>query len=356
MFGESGQISFDELQLATRNHGMPLEALRYERTPIGLHYLLTHYDIPDVDPQAWHLDVGGSVTTPMQLTLDDVTSRHTFTETLTMECAGNGRALMQPRPLSQPWLQEAVGTAEWTGISLAALLEEAGVGADAVDVVFAGLDRGIDGGIEQVYERSLSVDEARRSDALLAYEMNGAPLLPQHGAPLRLVVPGWYGMTNVKWLSRITLLDRPFTGYQQVHAYVFRAHTDDVGTRMSRILPKALMIPPGVPDFYTRQRLLPIGRCRLMGRAWSGWGAITGVQVSVDGGSNWNEADVDPPRLGKRAWQSWSFDWEATEPADHILCCRARDEAGNDQAQFPTWNTGGYANPAPHRVPVRVTA
>ena len=125
-----------------------------------------------------------------------------------MECAGNGRALLPgPRPVSQPWLAEAVGTAAWRGTPLAPLLDEAGTLDGAREVVFTGLDRGYEGGEEQVFERSLPLEEALRDDVLLAYEMNGAPLLPQHGFPLRLVVPGWYGMTHVKWLTRITVVD-----------------------------------------------------------------------------------------------------------------------------------------------------
>ena len=354
MFDQAPQIPLHELQLATRNHGMPLEVLRHPRTPVGLHYLLIHYDIPDVDPADWLLHVDGCVSTPLHLAIDDIKTRQRFSETVTMECAGNGRALMQPRPPSQPWLNEAVGTAEWTGIRLASLLDDAGVDPTSVDVVFTGLDRGIDGGVEQAYQRSLSIIEARRPEILLAYEMNGSPLLPQHGAPLRLVYPGWYGMTNVKWLSHISVLDQPFTGYQQTHSYVFRTTADEAGTPLSRMMPRALMVPPGIPDFYTRRRTLPIGPCRLQGRAWSGWGPISGVEVSVDGGSTWDEATVDGPQLGHWAWQGWTYDWKPTGTADHILCCRARDASGNDQAHFPTWNVGGYANPAPQRVYVTV--
>ena len=137
-----------------------------------------------------------------------------------MECAGNGRALLAPRPISQPWLTEAVGTAEWTGIPLRALLDEAGIDDGAVEVVFTGLDRGVEGGVEQLYERSLTLADAQHEDVLLAYACNGVPLPPQHGFPLRLVVPGWYGMTSVKWLQRITVVDEPFTGYQMVTGYL----------------------------------------------------------------------------------------------------------------------------------------
>ena len=136
-----------------------------------------------------------------------------------MECAGNGRAKFTPRPVSQPWLDEAIGTGRWRGVRLRDVLERAAPGEHAVEVLFTGLDRGIEGGEEQEFQRSLPVALAHDEDVLLAYDLNGEPLPPQHGSPLRLLVPGWYGMTNVKWLARITLIDKPFTGYQQARGY-----------------------------------------------------------------------------------------------------------------------------------------
>ena len=250
---------------------MPLEALRYPVTPVGLHYLLTHYDIPAADPASFELAVGGRVARPLTLTLDDLRARPAVELEVTMECAGNGRAMLSPRPVSQPWLNEAVGTAAWRGTPLAPLVAEAGPLDDAVELVFTGLDRGLEAGEAQDFERSLPIEEALREDVLLAYEMNGAPLNPQHGFPLRLVVPGWYGMASVKWLTRITLVDRPFEGHQQAEAYRFRRDEDDKGTPLSRILPRALMVPPGLPEFPTRERMLAAGPCPLEGRAWSGW-------------------------------------------------------------------------------------
>src|SRR5215217_5678530 len=208
-------ITQTELRLAARNHALPREALRYPITPAGLHYLLIHYDIPAVDPDGFVLEVGGAVERPLSLSLDALRARERVAMPITFECAGNGRALLEPRPLSQPWLAEAVGTAEWTGVPLAALVEEAGLHDDAVEILFTGLDRGIEGGIEQSYQRSLPIAEAVSPDALLAYAMGGAPLPPQHGFPLRLVIAGWYGMAQVKWLSEITALTEPFDGFQQ---------------------------------------------------------------------------------------------------------------------------------------------
>jgi sulfane dehydrogenase subunit SoxC len=343
-------ISLEELQLAARNHGMPLEALQHELTPVGLHYLLVHYDIPVVDAATWRLTVGGRVERPLELSLDDLWARPRLSRAVTMECAGNGRARLEPRPISQPWLAEAIGTAEWTGVSLAGLLAETGVLDDAVDVVFTGLDRGVEGGQEQVYERSLAMDDALRDDVLLAYEMGGAPLVPQHGFPLRLVVPGWYGMTSVKWLDRITVTAEPFAGYQQATAYRFRQDPDEPGTPVTRMEPRSLMVPPGIPDFMSRRRFVKPEPVRLQGRAWSGWGPVARVDVSVDG--VWREAALGEPP-GPAAWAPWSFEWDA-RPGEYELCVRAVDVTGRGQPDEPPWNVGGYANNAVQRVAVTV--
>jgi sulfane dehydrogenase subunit SoxC len=348
-----GSISLDELRLAARNHGMPLEALRYDVTPAGLHYLLIHYDIPSVDEARWRLEIGGAVGEPRRLDLAEIRSRPPATAAVTLECAGNGRALLEPRAVSQPWLVEAVGTAEWTGTPLAPLLAEAGVVADAVDVVFGALDRGIEGGVEQTYERSLPVAEAMRQEVLLAYEMNGRPLPPQHGYPLRLVVPGWYGMAHVKWLDRITVRREPFTGYQNARGYRWRVDEDEVGEPLTRIAPRALMIPPGIPEFMTRSRLVDAGEVQLRGRAWSGTGSVERVEVSHDAGETWSEAELGEPPATPFAWRSWSARWDA-RPGDQVLCCRATDSSGATQPLEPRWNAGGYANNAVQRVPVTV--
>jgi DMSO/TMAO reductase YedYZ molybdopterin-dependent catalytic subunit len=272
---------------------------------------------------------------------------------VTMECAGNGRARLEPRPVSQPWLLEAVGTARWGGTPLRPLLEEAGVGEGAVEVLFTGLDRGIDGGIEQAYQRSLSLEDALRDEVLLAYEMNGEPLPPQHGFPLRLVVPGWYGMTSVKWLSEIELIDDPFTGYQQAQSYRIRQSEDEDGTPVDRIVPRSLFVPPGIPEFLSRDRIAEPGEHVIDGRAWSGFAPIASVEFSTDGGSTWAPAELEPQEE-RWAWFGWRFRWQA-EPGEHVLCSRARDEAGNEQPFDPPWNLGGYSNNAVQRMRVRVS-
>ncbi len=350
---EGTEITLDELRLAARNHAMPLEALRWPVTPVGLHYLLIHYDVPLVDPKRWALEVGGAVETPLVLELDDLRARDAVELTATMECAGNGRALLEPRPISQPWLTEAVGTARWRGVRLADLLDEAAPRDIGVDVVFAGLDRGVEGDVEQRYERSLPLAEARESGAVLAYEMNGAPLPPQHGFPLRLVVPGWYGMTNVKWVSTITVVTEPFAGYQVASGYRFRQSEDEEGRPVTRMRPRSLMVPPGIPEFETRARILDVGRVLLQGRAWSGRAPIERVEVSTDGGSSWADAALTRDLEGPWAWCGWSFPWDAGA-GEHVLCARATDETGDTQPLEPEWNLGGYENNAVQRVRVLV--
>jgi sulfane dehydrogenase subunit SoxC len=347
-------IGLDELALATRNHGLPLEALRYDVTPPGLHYVLTHFDIPAVDPASWRLEIGGAVDRPVSLALDDLMRRPQVTSRVLLECAGNGRARFEPRPISQPWLLEAVGSAEWTGTPLAPLLEEAGIDTAAVDVVFTGADHGVERGVEQDYARGLPLAEALRPETLLVWAMNETPLPPQHGAPLRLLIPGWYGMAHVKWLTRIDVLTEPFTGYQNVTAYRLKVDAGEPGEPVTRIRPRALLAPPGWPDFMTRERFVRAGQVVLSGRAWSGRAPVTRVEVSTDGGRSWDDAELaaaDPAHPW--SWRGWTFTWDA-HPGTVELVVRATDADGTGQPVEPEWNRQGMANNLVQRVPVTV--
>ncbi|MFE5657153.1 sulfite oxidase [Streptomyces sp. NPDC056517] len=354
--GPDEGLSLQELALAARNHGLPLEALRYDVTPPGLHYVLVHYDIPDTAADGWRLTVGGRVLRTLDLDVDELRSRPSVTRRVTLECAGNGRARLSPRPVSQPWLVEAVGTADWTGVPLAALLAEAGVAEEAVEAVFTGADHGVERGVEQDYRRSLPLTTAADPDrdVLVAYAMNGAPLPPQHGSPLRLVVPGWYGMAQVKWLHDITLTDTPYTGFQQAVAYRVRQAPEEPGAPVTLIAPRALMVPPGFPDFMSRTRVVRPGPVPLTGRAWSGHGPITRVEVSEDGGAAWTEAELVPDPAHPWAWSAWRTTWTATPGLRH-LTVRATDAGGNVQPVVEPWNRGGFANNLVQRVEVLCT-
>jgi sulfane dehydrogenase subunit SoxC len=343
----------EELDLALRNHALPLEGLRYDVTPTGLHYTLVHYDIPPANPASWRLTLDGAARSPRTFTLAALQRRPVRTLRVTLECAGDGRALLVPRPISQPWLSGAVGTAEWTGTPLRPLLQEAGLDADVVEVLFTGLDRGIEGGVEQDYQRSLPLAEAMHEDALLAWAMNGRALEPQHGFPLRLIIPGWYGMAHVKWLRRITALSEPFTGYQNAVAYRYSQDRGETGEPVTLMRVRALLLPPGIPDFLTRMRLLERGPVSLSGRAWSGRAPITRVEVSTDGGICWADAELEPAEH-PHAWQAWRYTWDASTPGVYELLCRATDAAGAVQPVAQAWTARGMGNNMAQRVRVQV--
>jgi len=342
----------EEVALALRNRGMPLEGLRYPITPTGMHYLLVHFDVPYVDANEWRLEVAGLVDNPVKLTLEDLRSRPLVKAPVTMECAGNGRALLEPRPVSQPWHLEAIGTAEWTGTPLRDLLLEAGVNEEASEILFTGLDRGVQGDEVQDYQRSLTVDEAMREEVLLVYEMNGRPLEPQHGYPLRLVVPGWYGMTSVKWLARIEAIRGPFEGYQMIGSYRYSKNADDQGEPVTLQRVRSLMVPPGMPDFVTRVRLVDAGQVDMTGRAWAGRLEVLSVEVSTNGGDSWSEADLEEP-VGRFAWRGWHYTWQA-RPGRYTLCVRAGDGEGNVQPFEQPWTYLGMGNNMVQRVDVIV--
>jgi DMSO/TMAO reductase YedYZ molybdopterin-dependent catalytic subunit len=343
-----GRYTAEEVGLAARNHGMPLEALRYDVTPAGLHYLLIHFDIPpEIDGR---LRIAGRVDRPFEIGLEELRRLPSLTVRVTLECAGNGRAQISPRYPSVPWVEEGVSTAEWTGVPLRALLERAGLRPEARDVVFRGADRGLDRGVEHDFARSLSPGDAMCEEVLLAYAMNGAPLPPQHGAPLRLVVPRWYGMASVKWLREIEVIDRPFEGLQQASSYHFRSAPGEKGEPCRLMRVNSLMVPPGIPDFYGRRRTVAPGVQHIMGRAWSGAAAIAGVEFADNGA--WRQAVVEP-QPGPHAWQAWRLAWEA-QPGEHELACRATDALGNCQPLQPPWDLSGFGNNAVQRIRVTV--
>jgi DMSO/TMAO reductase YedYZ molybdopterin-dependent catalytic subunit len=346
-----GLFDAHEVALANRNCGILLEALRYDITPAGLHYLLNHFDVPYVADDTWTVDIAGRVACQTSVALAAIKRLPARTLAVTLECAGNGRAVMHPRYQSMPWFYEAVGTAEWTGTPLRNVLAAAGLADDVIEIAVIGADRGFDRGHEHVFGRSLPRDLACSDDVLLVWAMNGQPLLPQHGYPLRLIVPGWFGMASVKWVNRIEALANPYDGYQQVKAYKYRVVDGGPETPVTHMRVKSLLVPPGIPDWYSRTRLVDAGPTPLFGRAWSGRGVpIVRVEVGLNGG--WSDARLEPAR-GKYAWHGWRLLWNA-EPGRHELACRATDADGATQPLEGSWDVGGFGNNGVHRVSVTV--
>jgi len=363
-------FSLTEVQLANRNSGIHLEVLKHDVTPVGMHYLLSHFDIPYVSSSDdWLLSVGGLVDSPQQLGLKRLSEMPQLKQTVTLECAGNGRALMEPRWRSMPWSSEAVGTASWTGTSLRHVLELAGINSNATTVVFSGADKGVDNGSVHRFERALDIDDALSDEVMLAWQINDQPLPPQHGFPLRLVVPGWYGMASVKWLDSISVTDQPFTGYQQVKTYNFRQTADDPGRPVTTMRVRSLMIPPGIPDFFTRRRLMQRGVAVLEGRAWSGAGAaVSKVEIAVERLADEAEANIRSDQLSAAlvwedaslrntsepySWCGWQLKHDF-KPGHYRLRCRATDASGNIQPLEAPWDNAGFGNNAVHIVDVWV--
>lgn len=309
-------------------------------TPTPRYYVRSHFAVP-----AWsgRLAVSGAVRRPREYTLAEIEALPVRSELVTLECAGNGRSFVEPPCPGEQWGLGAVSTAEWTGVPLADLLARAEPEASAAEVLFAGADRGTpkDVGREIAFERSLPIGEARTAGALVAYAMNGERLAPDHGAPLRLVVPGRYGMASVKWLAEIRVVAEPFRGFFQADRYVID------GRALDPIAPRAVIVAP------RDGARLATGPTRIRGYAWSGAAPVTRVELSIDGGTSWAAVELAPDR-GDRAWRQWQLAWTPASAGEATLLARATDEAGRQQPLTAVRNTLGYANNAARPVRVRV--
>ncbi|MEW5926801.1 MAG: sulfite oxidase [Gemmatimonadota bacterium] len=331
------------------NQEAPLGSLGSPLTPTASFYRRSHFPVPRLDAAAWRLRVAGEVERPLELRRSDLEAMPRRTLAVTLECAGNGRNLMAPVPDGTPWGLGAVSTAEFTGVRLRDVLEAAGPAPAAAEALFEGADRGCVGaGREVAFARSLPLAAALDGDALLAWEMNGEPLAPEHGSPLRLVVPRWYGMASVKWLVEVRLLAEPFRGHFQAEHYVYvgEAGTPD-GTPVTRARVRSLLAAP------TDGAALPPGPVELRGAAWSGDAPVARVEVSTDGGATWTDAGLEPAPSPYAA-APWRLAWLPPGPGEYLLMARATDAAGNTQPLAPVSNELGYGNNCVQRVRVVV--
>jgi DMSO/TMAO reductase YedYZ molybdopterin-dependent catalytic subunit len=351
---EACQAAIDQGLLVHRAHPLncetPIPALvGGVAMPNARFYVRNHFQIPALDASAWRLDVGGLVERPLKLGLRDITAMPSRTLTVTLECAGNGRRWLDPPVEGEQWRLGAVSTAEWTGVPLAQVLDRAGIKPAARELVFRGADGGAVGGHGVIaFERSLTLEAAREGEALLAHGMNGEPLPVRHGYPLRLIVPGWYGVASVKWLTRIEAVPAAFDGYFQADRYWYETHREGTTVREPASLQRvrALIAEPGSGDEVAR------GDVAIRGVAWSGAGPIARVDVSVDGGP-WQPARQVGGRR-RHSWQWWEFLTRLDRPGPVSFRARATDLAGRTQPETPEWNRYGYGNNATQQVSVVV--
>ena len=336
-------------QAEALNCETPPGDLGEDLTPTVRFYRRSHFPIPVLDPAAWRLGVGGMVHRPLSLSLPELIRLPAETLAVTLECAGNGRALQRPPAPGVQWGPGAVGTAEWTGPRLADVLARAGIRPGACEVIFGGADQGqaADGSPRSIrFERSLPVRDALESGALLAYAMNGQPLPVRHGYPLRLVVPGWYAVASVKWLTDIRVVAEPFDGFFQAVHYVYDWDRGGHGTPepVREMQVRALITRP------CAGQELPAGGVIVRGVAWSGAAPVARVEVSVAGGP-WRKARL----IGAPAahgWQQWEFLASGLGPGEVTVRARATDLAGRIQPDRPEWNRLGYGTNFIHEVRV----
>jgi DMSO/TMAO reductase YedYZ molybdopterin-dependent catalytic subunit len=297
-------------------------------TPAEERFLRCHFAIPQLG--ASHaIRISGAVATPRVLALPQMLRMPAVTETVVTECAGNGRASIHPRVSGEQWANRAVSTAQWTGVPVRSVLE---LRESAVEVVFTGADGG-------EYQRSLPREVAMDADTLLAWEMNGEPIPPRFGGPVRLVVPGWYGMASVKWLARIEAVERPFEGEFQTRKYVYAP-----GDPVTRLRIKSMFT--GLDE-----RVRAGSPIRICGLAWGGEG-LARVVVEIDGRRH--AARLVGPAL-PHAWRRFELRWTPKAPGRYSLTCRATDAEGNTQPDEPQWNELGYGNNAVQRVQILAT-
>jgi DMSO/TMAO reductase YedYZ molybdopterin-dependent catalytic subunit/rhodanese-related sulfurtransferase len=318
--------------------------------PTAHFYVRNHFATPVLDPQLYQLTVSGMVGEPLRLSLPDLHNLPRQSLIATLECAGNGRVHFDPPVDGEQWHFGAASTAEWTGVPLVDILDRAGLTTGAHDVVFRGADAGsVDGATAPVrFERALSARDARESGALVAYAMNGEPLPLQHGRPVRLIVPGWYSVASVKWLTEIEVIGRPFEAFFQTNRYHYEWEREGSvirePVRLQRV--RALIAQP------VDCTAVPAGEIVVRGVAWSGAALIDRVEVSI-GGGRWQAARLVGERR-RHGWQSWELFAQLDLRGPVTVRARASDEAGNTQPGQPEWNRFGYGGNAIQTIAIEV--
>jgi len=329
------------------NYETPLSALRSWLTPNDLFYVRSHYDTPQIAIQDWTLQVDGEVDRPMVLRMEDLLRFEKVTIANTLECAGNGRAFFTPKTSGVQWEYGAVGNARWGGVRLADVLRKAGVRASGRHVMLDGADRPPLPTTPD-FIRSIPIEKALDPNTLLAYEMNGQPLPPRHGFPLRAIVPGWYGMASCKWLTTIRVLDQEDDGYFMKTAYrIPRGDNPNDTVGLTEMGVKSVITKP-----LDGERV-KAGTVEVKGAAWAGEAEIVGVDLSTDGGKTWRPVRLMGPRE-RFAWRIWEFTWEVKQAGPYTLMARATDSRGRVQPGSLVWNPGGYANTVIHAIQIAV--
>jgi sulfite oxidase len=336
----------------------PVSLLNTWITPNDLFYVRHHTYAPNIDEAAakeWSVKVDGEVERPLTISLDELKRMGRATVTVTLECAGNGRAFFDPPVAGIQWEKGAVGTARWTGVRLADLLAKAGLKPTGKYALLGGADKPV--GQMPDFLRNVPIDKAMHPDTILAYEMNGEPLPALHGFPLRAIVPGWEGAYAVKWLNHVQVIDKEHDGFFVKTAYRYPSRRVAPGAAVAPkdMVPLTGLVVKSFINSPLEGAAVKPGKIRVTGFAWAGESKIAKVDVSLDNGSTWA-----PARLGREreryAWQSFEHELSITAPGSYLIMSRATDEKGQIQPVAPQWNPSGYLWNVIDKVRINVEA
>ncbi len=321
------------------NAETPREHLRSWITANAVFFDRNQGEIPDkpIDLNGWRLSVAGEVKKPLLLGFDQILGMPKDIVSNTLECSGNGRSLLKEKASGNPWTIGGVGNAVWGGVWLKDVLNLSGVKKRGRHVAFEGMDKPLgSSGIKFI--RSIPIEKAL-SSTLLGYEMNGEPLPLKHGYPLRALALGWTGANCVKWLHRITLLEKPFEGFFMDKVYrVFQKGEDPKsGSVVTGLHLKSIITQP-VP-----KETVPAGQITVLGAAYAGEGRVRHVEVSWDDAKSWHRASFIGPDE-PYAWRQWQYTWKVKKKGAYRLMTRATDRRGRRQPMHAAWNVLGYGN------------
>ncbi len=351
--GKEGLIirSYRFLDLET-----PVEYFNSWLTPVEHFFVRNHMHEPStLDPTEWKLSISGEVDKPYSLTFAELSELERHSVVNTLECAGNGRAYQSPKVPGVQWQKGAVGTARFSGPRLRALLERAGVKSVGKHVMFRGLDE-VPGKVPP-FIRSIPIEKATDADTLVATHMNNAALPKHHGFPARALVPGWIGAASCKWLTEIKVLEKEFQGNFMSPAYRMpnqpvkpgeAVKPEDTHPVTALTVKSLISTPSDGATLKSRVR-------QIQGVAWAGEAGIVRVEVSIDGGASWQNAQLGADQA-RYAWRLWHFNWKIPKAGDFVIAARATDSQGRTQPSTPVWNPSGYLSNSVDQVRVHVQA
>lgn len=353
MKNQSGKPYLTTRSLQPENQETPIQFLNGDPTPIELFYIRNHFSYPQINGKNLFLNVSGNVSQPIRFHLYDLMQLPLKSVSAYMECAGNQRAKFQPKVYGEQWEKGAISQGLWEGTSLKDILMLVGIDSNAKEVVFEGWDQGVDSskGITSSFRRSLPLYKALHEDTIIAFKYNNKPLIRQHGAPFRLIVPQWYGMASVKWLKSITLLTEKFIGPYQTEDYVYYPHKD----KKDDAFPVTTVNVNSIIQQPLNMSTLKTGYHNIIGLAWTGTGRINKVQLSFDNGVKWYDTVIkNLSNYENYKWMEWKYLWNVDHVGEYNILCRAMDTAGNYQPLKAFWNQKGYGYNACDEIRVKI--